>query len=171
MNISMRDYTDDDAVEAGRLVADTYGEFNLSFASPDQRILLLGPFAHARSLDEAHQREIAEVLESPIFYVAETEAGEIVGILRGRDERLASLFVRKDYHYHGIGRRLVKKFEGEMISRGISVIRLAATLYAVPFYLKVGYKKSTGVRPGWSFDGQGLIYQPMKKILRSKQEA
>jgi hypothetical protein len=29
----------------------------------------------------------------------------------------------------------------------------------------MGYKKSTGVRSGWSFQGRGLQWQPMKKVL------
>jgi hypothetical protein len=41
-------------------------------------------------------------------------------------------------------------------------------LYAVPFYQKLGYKKSTGVRAGWSFAGQDFKWQPMKKILTKK---
>ena len=45
------------------------------------------------------------------------------------------------------------------------MIRLASTLYAVPFYTRMGYKKSTGVRNGWSFEGSGFQYQPMKKVL------
>ena len=40
-----------------------------------------------------------------------------------------------------------------------------STLYAVPFYTKLGYKKTTGVRAAWSFEGTGLLYQPMKKVL------
>ena len=44
---------------------------------------------------------------------------------------------------------------------------MAATLYAVPFYLSMGYKKTTGIRPGWSFEGTGLVYQPMKKLLNA----
>jgi hypothetical protein len=38
-------------------------------------------------------------------------------------------------------------------------------LFAVPFYSKLGYQKSTGVRISWSFDGYGLPVQPMKKKL------
>jgi len=125
---------------------------------------MLGPFRHARSPEKSHQEAIAEVLQSPIFLVAETER-EIVGILRGRKERLASLFVRKDYHRQGVGRRLVEQFEQESLAQRVAVIRLAATLYAVPFYLKMGYKKSTGVRIGWSFEGHVLPIQPMKKML------
>jgi GNAT superfamily N-acetyltransferase len=100
-----------------------------------------------------------------MVFVAEDE-GEIVGVLRGRKDRLASLFVRGDRHRQGIGRRLVGRFEQECLRQGATVIRVAATLYAVPFYLKMGYKRSTGVRSGWSFEGRGLRIQPMRKVLR-----
>ena len=160
----IRYYTENDAEEVGRLIADTYSEFNLSFASPEDRDLMLGPFRHAHSSDETHRKAIAEILRSPMFYVAEVE-GEIAGILRGRKERLASLFVHKDFHYQGIGRKLVKHFETESLGQEISVIRVAATVYAIPFYLKLGYKKSSGLRNSWSFEGHGFPYQPMKKII------
>lgn len=163
--ITLRDYSEDDAEQVGVLIADTYSEFNLSFAAPQERDLLLGPFRHARSADPDHKRAIVDILRSSMFFVAEAN-GHIVGILRGRRERLASLFVRKDYHFHGVGRDLVERFERESIGQSVSVIRVAATLYAVPFYLKLGYRRSTGVRTSWSFDGYGLQIQPMKKLLR-----
>ncbi len=163
--ITIRNYTKNDSQEVGRLIADTYREFNLSFASLEEQTLLLGPFRHARSAEIGHQKAITKILESPMIYVVEI-GREIVGVLRGREERLASLFIRKDHHHQGIGRRLVEQFEAESLAQGVSVIRVAATLYAVPFYLRLGYRKSTGVRTGWSFDGYGLQVQPMKKVLR-----
>jgi len=99
-----------------------------------------------------------------MVFVAENDR-EIVGVLRGRMVRLGSLFVRADYHRQGIGRKLVEHFEKECLREGPTVIRVAATLYAVPFYLAMGYKKSTGERIGWSFDGRGLKIQPMRKVL------
>jgi hypothetical protein len=45
------------------------------------------------------------------------------------------------------------------------VIKVAATLFAVPFYLEMGYKRTTGVRAYRSFGSSGLVYQPMKKVL------
>jgi predicted N-acetyltransferase YhbS len=164
--ITIRDYTESDAPEVGRLISDTYSEFNLFFATPEERDLMLGPFRHARSTDAAHQQAIVDILQSPIFLVAE-EQGQIAGVLRGREERLASLFVGKDYQHQGIGRRLVETFEAKMNAQGVSVIRVAATEYAVLFYTRLGYKKSTGLRSSWSFDGYGLPIQPMKKILTS----
>ena len=99
-----------------------------------------------------------------MVYVAE-EDGEVVGVLRGRKGRLASLFVRGDRHRQGIGRRLVERFERESIGQGVSAVRVASSLYAVPFYLALGYKRSTGMREGRSFEGRGLKVQPMRKVL------
>jgi GNAT superfamily N-acetyltransferase len=163
--ITIRRYHEDDAPSVGLLIADTYGEFNLSFAPPEERGAFLGPFRHAGSPDRAHQEAIARAIHSDMVFVAEEE-GEIVGVLRGRRERLASLFVRGDWHRQGIGRRLVVRFEQESLALGVTVIRVASTLYAVPFYLAMGYKRSTGVRTGWSFEGRGLQVQPMKKRLQ-----
>jgi GNAT superfamily N-acetyltransferase len=162
--ITIRPYREGDAPSVGRLIADTYGEYNLTFAPPEERGPFLGPFQHARSPDPAHREAIARTIRSEVVFVAEEE-GEIVGVLRGRRERLGSLFVRGDHHRRGIGRRLVAHFERECRRQGVTVIRVAATLYAVPFYLAMGYKRSTGVRTGWSFQGKGLKIQPMKKKL------
>jgi hypothetical protein len=95
--ITIRKYNQNDAVDVGILIADTYREFNLDFASSNELPLLLGPFQHARSTDEVHRQQVAQMIYSEIVLVAE-DSGEIVGVLRGRKERFGSLFVRKDYH-------------------------------------------------------------------------
>ena len=110
--MTIRDYREDDALSVGRLIAATFGEFNLDYASPQERVLLLGPFQHAESQDPAHQAAIAEAIEADMVFVAE-DAGEIVGVLRGRSDKLQSLFVRKDHHRQGVGRALVAHFERE----------------------------------------------------------
>lgn len=166
--IVIRHYRGDDAGSVGRLIADTYSKFNLSFASPEERSLFLGPFEHARSPEESHQAAIAQVIRAAMVFIAE-DRGEIVGVLRGRMEKLQSLFVREDHHRQGIGRQLVERFEQECAREGSAEIRVQATLYAVPFYLAMGYKRTTGVRQMSSFDGRGLAYQPMKKTLPSSR--
>jgi GNAT superfamily N-acetyltransferase len=165
-NITIRAYHEDDAQAVGQLIADTYFRFNLSFASPEDRALLLGPFQHAHSPEHGHQEAIARVVCSEMAFVAEEE-GRILGVLRGRRERLASLFVRGDHHRQGIGRSLVERFEQESLRQGVTVIRVASTLYAVPFYLAMGYRRSTGIRPGRSFEGRGLQVRPMRKTLEA----
>ena len=94
----------------------------------------------------------------------------IVGVLRGRPDKLQSLFVRADHHRQGIGRRLVERFEHECRRAGSPAIKVQATLYAVPFYAKMGYLRSTGVRQMRIFEGARFPYQPMKKVLLPTRE-
>ena len=163
--ITIRSYNEDtDAEQVGILIAETYRKYNLDFAPPAEQEKLLGPFRNAGSTDKSHQDEIARTLRAEMMVIAEDE-GKIVGVLRGRKECLQSLFVSGDYHRLGIGARLVENFERECARLEVRVIRLAATLYAVPFYQAMGYRKSSGIRNCWSFEGQGLKYQPMKKVL------
>lgn len=162
--VLIRNYTKSDAIQVGVLIADTYSEYNLSFASPTQKKAFLGPFQHARSPEISHQDAIADVLQASMVFVAEMD-GVIVGVLRGRKDKLQSLFVKGNVHRQGIGRRLVNRFEQECAAQGSRKIILMSTLFAVPFYQAMGYKKSTGIRSMHSFDGEGLQYQPMKKTL------
>lgn len=165
--ITIRDYQESDAGSVGQLIADTYSEFNLSFAPPEERDAFLGPFQHAGSSAPSHQIAIAEAIRAAMVFVAENnDDGQIVGVLRGRKDKLQSLFVQAEYHRQGIGRKLVERFEQICLRQGATVIRVMSTLYAVSFYQAVGYKKSTGVRRMRSFEGEGLMYQPMRKALR-----
>jgi GNAT superfamily N-acetyltransferase len=167
MMITIRRFQQSDARQVGILIADTFGDYNLSYASPEDRQLLLGPFRHARSPDPEHQAAIANIIRAAIMLVAEDDEsadGEnIIGILRGRPTRLQSLFVAGAYHRQGIGRRLVERFEQECLRQGSTDIRVSSSLYAIPFYTRLGYKKTTGVRSGPCFDGTGFKYQPMRK--------
>ncbi len=164
--ISIRRYREMDSSAVGRLIADTFQQFNLSYASPEDQQKLLGPFRHARSRNRSHREEIARMISAPMVFVAVRDKREIVGVLRGSKEKMRSLFVAGKAHRTGVGQKLVKRFEKECVSLGATVIRLAATIYATPFYLRMGYTRSTGVRVTDCFDGTGLPYQPMKKVLR-----
>ncbi len=167
MSFIIRNYAESsEALAVGRLIAATYRKFNLWFASPEEQEKLLGPFSHARSDDPAHQAAITRILRADFVFVA-VDGDQVVGVLRCKPGRLQSLFVREDHHRQGIARALVKRCEQECARKGSQSISLASTLYAVPFYQAMGYKKSTGIRTGWSFEGYGLKYQPMKKILNS----
>ena len=162
--ITIRPYQESDVESIGQLIADTYSQFNLSFASPEEKVLLLGPFQHARSSKVTHQKTIARALQADIVFVADVD-GIIVGILRGKKDKLQSLFVGGEYHRQGIGRKLVEHFEQECVRQGGRQIKVQSTLFAIPFYQAMGYKKTTGVRLMRSFEGNGLKYQPMKKVL------
>lgn len=161
----IRDARENDYEAIGCLIANVYSRFNLDFLAESDRKPFLGPFYHAGSSEAGHRQALRRTIGSPTLLVADC-GGHIVGVLRGRPERLASLFVHADFHRRGIGRSLVERFEALSLGDGVRVIRLAASLYAVPFYLALGYRRSTGVRDGWSFEGRGLRIQPMRKVLQ-----
>lgn len=94
-----------------------------------------------------------------IFYLA-VKNDKIVGLIRGNPDRIANLFVDGKKHKKGIGKKLLFKFEREAVKKGSSEIKTRASLYAIPFYQKMGYKKSTGVR-----NFKGLKVCPLRKIL------
>ena len=168
---TIRRYQENDTEQVGILIAETYGNFNLPGMRPEKQASMLGPFAFADSSAPERREAIANAIEAPSVWVAE-QGGEIVGVLRGgrTDSRgrtvLSSLFVSGAHHRQGIGSALVEQFEQEYTAQGVRVFKLMATLYAIPFYVSVGYKKSTGVRSMRSFGEDGLPYQPMKKVVR-----
>ena len=121
--VTIRRYRSRDAASVGALIADTYGKFNLAFVRPEQKSKFLGPFQHARSPQPHHREAIAQVIEAAMVFVAEDE-GEVVGVLRGRRDKLQSLFVREDHQRQGIGRRLAERFERECREQGAAEIRV-----------------------------------------------
>ncbi len=165
MDLNIRRYKLSDAEAVGRLIADTFRRFNLSYATPVEQGKLLGPFRHADSSDSEHRAAIAAAIDAPWVLVAEDSAGELCGVLRGRPGRLHSLFVDAAHQRRGIGRRMMDVFEQEVRRAGDDRITLQSTLFAVPFYETLGYKRSTGIRSGPCFDGANFRYQPMKKLL------
>jgi len=162
--IALRPYRESDARAVGILIADTFFEFNLDGFTAEEADALLGPYLYARSDDPLHRQVIASVIAAPIVWVAE-DAGELVGVLRGRPGRLHSLFVAAERHRQGIGRMLMDRFEEECRAAGNPAITLAATPYAVPFYQRLGYRKSTGPRTMTIFGVPGFTTQPMRKRL------
>ncbi|MCP3974557.1 MAG: GNAT family N-acetyltransferase [bacterium] len=168
--VTIRRYAQNDGAQVGVLIADTYGEFNLAGLSREARQSMLGPFAHAHSSRPQHRVAVGRAILAPSVWVAEHEK-KIVGVLRGGriDDKgrtvLSSLFVCRRHHRQGVGRDLVDRFEREYAARGSKLYKVASTLYAVPFYLSVGYLRSTGVRVTSSFGRSGLLYQPMNKKI------
>jgi len=101
----------------------------------------------------------ANFSRTEIFFVA-IENNKIIGIVRGRSNRVVNLFVDGKNHKKGIGKMLMTKFEAECAKKGSKEIKIRASIYATPFYQKLGYKKTTGIR-----NFKGLKIYPMKKAL------
>ena len=67
---------------AGKPIADTSREFNLSDHSPNEGGKFPGPFRYAGSQEKADQKAIAQVVRSEMVFVAEDDE-DIVGVLKG----------------------------------------------------------------------------------------
>ena len=160
--LRIRRYRPADAPRVGRLIATTFGDCNLGHLDEADRDAMLGSFAHADSDHREHRRAIADAIDLEVVLVAVRE-GEVIGVLRGRRGRLASLFVAAEQHRRGIGSALVARFEEWVAEQGGGSVKVSSTLFGVPFYRAAGYRKTTGIRRMRSFGGDGLRYQPMKK--------
>jgi hypothetical protein len=73
MILKIRPFQETDAEPAGKLIAETYRKYNLSFVSTAEQGAYLGPFQFADSKEEAHREDIAQALQASMVYVAENE--------------------------------------------------------------------------------------------------
>jgi GNAT superfamily N-acetyltransferase len=139
------------------LISTTYARFNSREGRPQAVRAYIDSYApEGKCEDDIHRR----FARTPACYVA-VVGHEVIGVVRGIENRLINLFVDGSCHRQGIGTDLVKRFERACREAGYPDVKLRASLYAAPFYEALGYKKTTGVR---SF--HGLKIQPMRKKLR-----
>lgn len=145
-----------DTIPASELISKTFAKFNVKEGNKKAIRDYINFYNHKKNIKEIKKN----FLKCPIFWVVE-ESGKIVGIIRGNKSRIVNLFVDGKYHKKGIGRRLIKRFEDVARKLNSNNIKVRASLYSVNFYLRSGYKKTTGVR-----NMNGIKIQPMRKILK-----
>ena len=137
-----------------KLVRETYA---ISNATEGNRKAIREFLAHY----DASARTALELAEEfgrfPLNFAA-FSGQKMVGIIRGRNGRIINLFVDPGFHGRGIGRRLASLFETASKKESGGSIKVRSSVYAVPFYSRLGYKKTTGLR-----SYKGLDVQPMKK--------
>jgi len=154
--ITIRKYRREDARAVAGLIGRTYARFNRHEGTKQAvRDYIQSYDPMGKKTEDIHRR----FRRTPNCFVAVT-GSQIVGVVRGTENRLVNLFVDGNCHRQGIATRLVERFEKACRKAGGKDIVLRSSLYATPFYESVGYKKTTGIR-----HFHGLRIQPMKKIL------
>jgi len=139
------------------LVYKTYAKFNKGEADKESFKNYLSHYnSSANSEDDLASRFKTSNINFGAFF-----DGKLVGVIRGKKGRIINLFVDEHFHNKGIGKNLIKLFERQAIKENSSAIKIRSSLYAVNFYLKSGYKKTTGIRLF-----KGIKEQPMKKIIK-----
>lgn len=157
MKIIIRKGTGKDIVNSAKLVSKTFAKFNSKEGTPEGVKWYIDFYNPKKNLERINK----QYQESKIFFVA-TINNQIVGVIRGTESRVKKLFVNGKYHNKGIATKLMNKFETEAKKFGTKEIKIRASLYAVGFYKKMGYKKTTGIRKM----RKNLIVQPMIKKLK-----
>ncbi len=163
--IQIRPYQEQDSTHVGILIAECFSRYNLEKIERVEYPAYLGPFYNAHSSEPAHQQQIAILIQAPIIFVAEEETGQVSAVLRATQERILTLCIHDFYFFQNTGRKLVEEFEQLVMKNNINNIKLAAPLYSVDFYQRMGYKRSTGIRSTLCFPNGSLPCQPMKKQL------
>lgn len=97
-----------------------------------------------------------ELFDSEVNYIA-LKDDKVIAFIYGKRNKIFNFFVLTKYQGKKIGSDLLKKYESE--TNGF--LKVDALLNSVPFYLKKGYKKSTGIKKM----SRGIFFQPMKKVL------
>jgi GNAT superfamily N-acetyltransferase len=146
-----------DIIAVCNLIIETYKKYNHKKSSPKMLKSYLDTYS-PKSNDL--EKLFAYFKKSPIQYVALNKQ-KIIGVVRGRPERLVNLYINGQYHHQGIGGQLISIFEKEAQKRGGKIIKIRSSIFAVPFYQKQGYKKTTGTRKI-----KDLVFQPMQKIIK-----
>jgi len=84
----------------------------------------------------------SEPVEHSIVFVAEDTDGTVVGFARLVEEsgEVAAIYVDPDHTGHGIGRQLIEALEEEARRVGVRELNVKASLNAVAFYERVGFK-------------------------------
>ena len=154
--IKIRKFRIGDTKKTTNLISSVFGKFNSREGSKEAVQKYINFYDPKKSNIERIKNNF---IKSPIFFIAVNE-GKIVGAIRGAGDRIINLFVDGEYHKQGIGKKLVEKFEKEAKNCGSKRIKIRASLFAVKFYEKIGYKKTTGIR---LFGG--LKIQPMMRYL------
>ena len=154
--ISIRKFRATDTLDVAFLIKKTFSEYNKKEATKDGFEKYISHY----DKDKVDLNELKGVfIKTPIFFVA-VDGKKIVGMVRGKKNYMINLFVDGKYHKNGIGKKLVDKFENVAKKDGSKKIKIRASLFAVPFYLRMGYKKTTGIRIF-----KGMKIQSMKKEL------
>ena len=148
--IEIRKFKEEDALEVSNLVRKTLSEENSKFY-PDSVIEhMCNEFSPKFMIGLSKERE---------FFLA-IENSKIIGTITLIKDYVGTVFVNPDYHFKGIGEKLMETIENLAKERKIENLRLNSSINAVDFYEKLGYKKGEQSQS----EEYGVTYE-MRKTL------
>lgn len=156
MNITIVKYKNSDLEEVSSLVRRVSKKYLFQKDHADACLSYINLFDPKKNITLAEEYQT-----SPIFLIAKLD-GKIVGMARARKiEKLSNLYIEGKLHRHGLGSRLLKKFETIAKSKNWNKLKVNSAPESVEFYKKQGYKKTTKM----TLNKTGVLVQPMKKTF------
>ena len=112
-----------------------------------------------------------EAIRTKEFFVAE-DGGTIVGfgVLNQESGEIEAVYVTPGAGRRGIGLEVLRKLEERACTLGLSVLKLNASLNAVPFYQKAGYVAQERSKYRL-LTGVEIVCVPMVKGITRESEA
>ncbi len=130
----IRPFKAQDAENVSNLIRKTMRVSN-SKDYPAERLKLL--------IDYFSPEKVVKLSTERVCLVAETE-NRLIGTIALEGNELLSFFVHPDFQARGVGTQLLAAIEKLAISNEVTLLTCEASITAVPFYTKMGYKR-TGV--------------------------
>lgn len=158
-NFKIRNYKRDDIQDVFLLVSKTFKKYNFKEGTRVGVRDYINFYKH-------YKKNKDEILKSfkktNIFLVlVNSSNNEIIGMIRGKKNRITNLFVNGEYHGKGYGKMLIKKFEKIAKKEKSKEINIRSSLHGVKFYEKMGYKIIAPITTM-----HGIYVRPMIKKFR-----
>lgn len=138
----IREFRKQDTISVADLVWKTFKQFNgndyFDYAGVQATLDCFDSSIHSE------QTLYDTFATSDIIYVYEKD-NEILGIIRGSKNKINTFFVDETLQGQGIGKQLINVFEHEALLQKTKLIEINSSIYAAPFYEKMGYIKKSEI--------------------------
>ena len=130
INIIIREFDERDAEAVSRLIRN-----NLTFVNNRDYGPSVIDYMY-RLFTPDYLREISVIR---MMFVAE-ENGKVVGTVGLEGDKVCALYVEPNVHGQRVGKRLLQHIEDFALESHVHILHLSASLTAVGFYEKMGYR-------------------------------
>ncbi|CAM3083031.1 GNAT family N-acetyltransferase [Moritella viscosa] len=130
--------------------------FELGESVNEEHVVPLLNAEGQKAIRIAFKADIEQVKNPEIYSAVKATIGnEIIGYIAWREENyIGHLYVKTEYHGFGVAKRLVEEMKQVSSAR---LIRVKASIYALGFYGKVGFKAMSE-----ELSINGIRYVPME---------
>lgn len=147
----IRKFKESDSVNVSKLMETTLRTTNKSDYSDEYLDALIQTLSPKDIVKRANEMNFY-VIEDNKNIVASGAIGSYEN--RKNESALFSVFVLPEYQKNGLGRKIIETLEKDELFFNSKRIEVPASITAVDFYLKLGYKYKNGIR---KIDENGLI--------------